>query len=180
MVAAEGRAERQSDIILTVPVDAVVGAGNLSGSHVINSNAGVMKRTQRMLGSMLLAAWLLGCGDDGIPNPPFGDPLPDGGDSKDAGEGVVPSGPQGDLKASEGVVDACPGTYTGLTWDCQNRFVYGINYAWRRFGGDFGGVTAWETPGVAANREVYVENLDNLTPFAEAHPCEARYFRAGR
>jgi hypothetical protein len=46
-------------------------------------------------------------------------------------------------------VDACPAP-KGVVWECEKRFMYGTNYAWRTFGGDFGGYSAWGASGVAA------------------------------
>jgi len=47
--------------------------------------------------------------------------------------------------------DACPAP-AGVTWQCEKRFAYGTNWAWRDFAGDFGG--GWG-PGVAADRSSF-------------------------
>jgi hypothetical protein len=47
-------------------------------------------------------------------------------------------------------VDACPYEY-GIKWDGKKRFLYGMNYAWNQYGGDFGGLAAWNWKGVTAN-----------------------------
>ena len=39
----------------------------------------------------------------------------------------------------------------GIDWQCKLRFMYGINYPWHHFGGDFGGIPAWNQPGISAN-----------------------------
>lgn len=46
--------------------------------------------------------------------------------------------------------DACPAPKGGVTWDCRKRFMYGTNWAWGQWGADFGGITAWNKPGVKA------------------------------
>ncbi len=47
--------------------------------------------------------------------------------------------------------DACPASGAGVTWSCEKRFMYGANWAWRSFAGDFGGVASWGLAGVDAN-----------------------------
>jgi hypothetical protein len=48
-------------------------------------------------------------------------------------------------------VDSCPVASSGITWGCEKRFMYGTNWAWRNFGGDFGGISAWGQEGVLAS-----------------------------
>ena len=40
--------------------------------------------------------------------------------------------------------------------------MYGINYAWRNFGGDFGGIDAWGFPGVSGDAAGYVRACDQV------------------
>lgn len=58
-------------------------------------------------------------------------------------------------------VDSCP-VDQGVPWSCQKRFMYGMNYAWRNFAGDFGGVTPWTIPGVSAAPDDYDADLADM------------------
>lgn len=58
-----------------------------------------------------------------------------------------------------GCADACPAPQGGLTWQCERRFAYGVNWAWKGWGGDFGGIAAWGTPGVAAARDRFSADM---------------------
>lgn len=58
-------------------------------------------------------------------------------------------------------VDRCP-VADGVAWRCQRRFVYGTNWAWRYFGADFGGITAWKQAGVAKDSGAYSEALSQI------------------
>jgi hypothetical protein len=97
--------------------------------------------TQRSLVSACALAALLACG------------MPGGGPGDLAGGD--PSAPGGGTGQGGGGADACVpdscATDAGVTWQCKTRFMYGANWAWRSFAGDFGGVTAWGVKGVAAN-----------------------------
>jgi hypothetical protein len=48
---------------------------------------------------------------------------------------------------------------TGIDLVCKRRFALGINYAWRNFGADFGGLASWSIQGVAAAPEGYAADL---------------------
>src|SRR5262249_11424000 len=52
--------------------------------------------------------------------------------------------------------DSCPRS-GGVPRACQLRFVYGVNYAWHSFAGDFGGIPAWNQHGVSAEPAVATE-----------------------
>jgi hypothetical protein len=56
--------------------------------------------------------------------------------------------------------DECP--FGGLVHACKDRFALGINYAWRDFGADFGGMQAWELGGITANVATYNQDLSNM------------------
>jgi len=71
---------------------------------------------------------------------------PDDAGARDSGGGTVDAGPAGDGGMC---VDTCPAAH-GVTWRCETRFMYGDNFAWSHFAGDFGGIGAWGQPGVAA------------------------------
>lgn len=57
------------------------------------------------------------------------------------------------------VIDQCP-VAGGVTWQCKKRFMYGVNYAWHHFGGDFGGISSWNQAGVAGTPAVDLELAD--------------------
>ena len=48
---------------------------------------------------------------------------------------------------------------TGVTWQCEKRFMYGLNFAWQSFGGDFGGYG--NQRGVAQNTSAINTKLQN-------------------
>jgi hypothetical protein len=54
--------------------------------------------------------------------------------------------------------DACP-MATGIEYACKQRFALGLNYAWRNFGADFGGLAAWNIQGVSAASAGYLADL---------------------
>ncbi len=57
--------------------------------------------------------------------------------------------------------DPCP-VAGGIPWQCQQRFLYGINYAWRNFGADFGGIEAWGQPGVSTAPTPVLDDLKDM------------------
>jgi hypothetical protein len=99
------------------------------------------------LASCAIAA-LLACG------------LPGGGPNVDLpiGNGA-PGGSGGDASAC--TPDACAAK-AGVTWECKTRFMYGANWAWRSFAGDFGGVAAWGLRGVDANPGPFSDALASM------------------
>ncbi|HOX47110.1 MAG TPA: Ig-like domain-containing protein [Myxococcota bacterium] len=54
--------------------------------------------------------------------------------------------------------DDCP-VADGVLYGCERRFVYGVNWAWKNWCGDFGGVSAWGFQGVAADREAFSADM---------------------
>jgi hypothetical protein len=57
--------------------------------------------------------------------------------------------------------DECPFA-NGIAFACKKRFALGINYAWRNFGADFGGLAAWSIQGVAAAPAEYLADLKEM------------------
>ncbi len=82
-----------------------------------------------------------GPGDDGISS--------DGGDD---GADAVDGG------GDPGCVDPCPFA-AGVAYGCERRFMYGVNWAWKNWCGDFGGISAWGFPGVAADRQAFSADM---------------------
>lgn len=123
-----------------------------------------------------------GCGDDSTAGPDDGgDAVEAADDSTDetGGDGDAPFEAEAEAEAdvaddappdvpadAEGddggaCVDDCP-VASGIAWGCKRRFVYGVNYAWRHFAGDFGGIAAWGQTGVAADRASYRADLQRM------------------
>ncbi|WP_437811246.1 hypothetical protein [Sorangium sp. So ce1078] len=63
---------------------------------------------------------------------------------------------------SAAVGDQCPAPSGGISWNDRVRFMYGVNYAWSQFGGDFGGITGWNVRGVAAAQGEHAANLADM------------------
>jgi len=78
------------------------------------------------------------------------------------GGGVLDSGPGGDAAGDDAGCPATCSAATGVATACGTRFAYGVNYAWRDFAGDFGGVGAWGIDGVAARRSTYAGDLADM------------------
>ncbi|MBN1774335.1 MAG: hypothetical protein JXB32_23950 [Deltaproteobacteria bacterium] len=86
----------------------------------------------------------------------------DGGEDPAADvEADRPADADGEADDGGGCIDDCP-VATGIAWGCKRRFLYGMNYAWRHFAGDFGGIAAWSQTGVAADREAYRADLQEM------------------
>jgi hypothetical protein len=71
--------------------------------------------------------------------------------------GGTDSGPD-----SSSCVDSCPAPKGGVTFGCEKRFLYGVNYAWKNWAADFGGVAAWSSPGVSANKAAVLADLQDM------------------
>lgn len=78
----------------------------------------------------------------------------DGTESSDESVGEETMGPPCD--------DRCPAPNGGIEWDCQQRFAYGVNYAWHHFAGDFGGIPMWNQLGVSGQPELIGAELQQM------------------
>ncbi len=80
-----------------------------------------------------------------------------------SGAGAGGGGGQGctgdDCVDPEPCNDNCPYP-DGVEWVCKLRFMYGINYAWHHFAGDFGGISQWNQQGVSGNPAVETDLAD--------------------
>jgi hypothetical protein len=56
------------------------------------------------------------------------------------------------------MADECP-MASGLELACKKRFALGMNYAWRNFGADFGGLKAWSVQGVSGAPDAFAADL---------------------
>jgi hypothetical protein len=121
--------------------------------------------------------FLLGCGsDDSGGSPGSGGQGTGGSNTGGSGNsGTGGSGTGGDGGTSTGgsggsstggsgggsCTDVCAAA-NGIEWDCKKRFLYGVNYAWDVFSGDFGGISEWGQAGVAANAAKHDANLKKM------------------
>lgn len=58
--------------------------------------------------------------------------------------------------------DTCPAPDGGVTIRCEKRFMYGVNYAWSSFAGDFGGISAWSQQGVSGAKAARTTDLTDM------------------
>ena len=72
------------------------------------------------------------------------------------------TGRGGSTGACSAADDTCPAAKGGVTWNCKNRFAYGVNYAWAYFGGDFGGIAAWSQKGVAGDKAARTTEMTEM------------------
>jgi hypothetical protein len=78
-----------------------------------------------------------------------------GGDGTGGGSAAVTTdaGTDGPRSGADGApapcIDTCPGIKNGIVSGCKKRFVYGVNYAWHTYSGDFGGIYKWSFEGVS-------------------------------
>jgi len=106
-----------------------------------------------------------GCGTHGVEIPDAGQADAGGTDAvADAGGDATQPG-DASLEGSAGdggpCVDQCPAPH-GVTWGCEQRFMYGVNYAWLNFAADFGGNTVWDQGGVTAESATHAQNLADM------------------
>lgn len=57
--------------------------------------------------------------------------------------------------------DSCAAPH-GVTWGCEKRFMYGMNWAWKQFGADFGGISAWGQKSVSQSPADYAPWLADM------------------
>lgn len=82
-----------------------------------------------------------------------------------SGGGASAAGGAGGSAAGAGggaCTDTCPAPNGGVTWSCEKRFMYGVNYAWKAFAGDFGGVPSWGQSGVSGNVSAISADLADM------------------
>ncbi|WP_437275481.1 endo-1,4-beta-glucanase [Sorangium sp. So ce375] len=57
--------------------------------------------------------------------------------------------------------DECP-FEAGVEIACRLRFMYGVNYAWRDFGADFGGQSKWSQAGISGKKSKVLADLQDM------------------
>ncbi|WP_233562189.1 endo-1,4-beta-glucanase [Sorangium cellulosum] len=77
------------------------------------------------------------------------------------GPTATSSGASGGDGTCAGVEDACA-FEGGVEIDCHRRFMYGVNYAWRDFGADFGGQTRWSQAGISGKKNQVLADLQDM------------------
>ncbi len=86
----------------------------------------------------------------------------DGGTSVVALTDAAAQTPDGDGSAEAGrCSDSCPQP-NGLEVGCETRFLYGVNYAWKNWVADFGGVSVWGQKGVSQNQTAIMPDLMDM------------------
>ncbi|WP_437736929.1 hypothetical protein [Sorangium sp. So ce1335] len=133
-------------------------------------------RHARALGrSLLLTAAFLALGacrvTGSIDGAAAGDQGGGGGGASPKDEHGVQGSDEGDQAGQGGgdeeagtvaCVDECPANGGGITVGCKKRFLFGMNYAWHNFAGDFGGIAAWDKRGVTAEADTHARNLADM------------------
>src|SRR5579862_7300676 len=113
-------------------------------------------------------------GDDGSSESSGSGSASDGSNGGSSGGSVDDSGTSGgstDGAAAEGgssggaeagpCTDMCPAS-NGVQLGCEKRFAYGVNYAWKNWVADFGGVAAWGQKGVSQNQAAIQTDLQDM------------------
>jgi hypothetical protein len=91
----------------------------------------------------------------------------DDGSTEDAGSVTAEEGGSTDGSGSSGgdgaaCTDMCPAPSAGITSGCEKRFLYGVNYGWKTWVADFGGVSAWGQSGVSQNQAAILSDLQTM------------------
>ncbi|WP_233561250.1 hypothetical protein [Sorangium cellulosum] len=84
------------------------------------------------------------------------------GGGEDGQGGGGDGGDGGGDASTVACVDECPANGGGITVGCKTRFLFGMNYAWHNFAGDFGGIAAWDKRGVTAEAETHAKHLAGM------------------
>jgi hypothetical protein len=84
------------------------------------------------------------------------------GTADDGGTGTATATGTGTGTGTGECEDPCPAPNGGVEWECKLRFMYGLNYAWHHFAGDFGGIAPWNQSGVAGNEQVHAQKLQDM------------------
>ncbi len=106
-------------------------------------------------------ALLLACGGDDVQQGADGGDLVDGGASVDGTGASDAAATDAGTDSDAAESDLCPFA-GGVTWLGKTRFVYGVNYAWLHFAGDFGGISAWGQSGVVGEAAAHTANLADM------------------
>ncbi|WP_437567315.1 endo-1,4-beta-glucanase [Sorangium sp. So ce542] len=81
--------------------------------------------------------------------------------STGTGEPVGSSTSSGGEPSTCTAADECP-FEAGVEIACRLRFMYGVNYAWRDFGADFGGQSRWSQTGVSGKKGQVLSDLQDM------------------
>jgi hypothetical protein len=86
----------------------------------------------------------------------------DSGTSSGSTDGAAPADGGSSSGAEAGpCTDTCP-VDGGVPVGCEKRFAYGVNYAWKNWVADFGGVSAWGQKGVSQNQTAIQTDLQDM------------------
>ncbi|WP_437934733.1 endo-1,4-beta-glucanase [Sorangium sp. So ce341] len=109
-----------------------------------------------------------GTGGGGPTGTGGGAPTGTGGGGPTGGPASTGSGePVGSSTSSGGEPSACTAAdecpfEAGVEIACRLRFMYGVNYAWRDFGADFGGQSRWSQTGVSGKKSQVLSDLQDM------------------
>ncbi|KYG01422.1 endo-1,4-beta-glucanase [Sorangium cellulosum] len=121
-----------------------------------------MRNWLLLVGVLQLTAAGLGCGDGTGDGGEGGAGAPTGGTaSTGTGEPVGSSTSSGGEPSACTAADECP-FEAGVEIACRLRFMYGVNYAWRDFGADFGGQSRWSQAGVSGKKGQVLSDLQDM------------------
>jgi hypothetical protein len=128
------------------------GGGSSEGSHA-STDGGTTSGTSSGTGATGSSGGSATAGDDGGETSSSGTSSSGTGSSGTSSGaassgGTSSGGDAGGGSADGGCIDKCPAPNDGVTFGCEKRFLFGVNYAWKNWGSDFGGGGA----GVAGNQ----------------------------
>ncbi|MDC0677884.1 endo-1,4-beta-glucanase [Sorangium atrum] len=90
---------------------------------------------------------------------PTGGPASTGSGDPVAGSSTSSGGEPSACAGAE--EDECP-FEAGVEIACRLRFMYGVNYAWRDFGADFGGQSKWSQAGISGKKSQVLADLQDM------------------
>jgi hypothetical protein len=101
-----------------------------------------------------------------VPIDDSGELASDAGAIDEASDNVSGDGAVVSARDAEGAglacSDACAPPSSGVTFGCEKRFLYGVNYAWKTWVADFGGIAAWGDKGVSENQAAIASDLQAM------------------
>ncbi|WP_437740125.1 endo-1,4-beta-glucanase [Sorangium sp. So ce1504] len=90
---------------------------------------------------------------------PTGGPASTGSGDPVAGSSTSSGGEPSECAGAD--EDECP-FEPGVEIACRLRFMYGVNYAWRDFGADFGGQSKWSQAGISGKKSQVLADLQDM------------------
>ncbi|WP_437980454.1 endo-1,4-beta-glucanase [Sorangium sp. So ce117] len=130
------------------------GPSNSSGAGApASSGAGAGSSTGSGAGAGSSTGSSTGAGE------PSGGPAGTGSGDPVAGSSTSSGGEPSECAGAD--EDECP-FEAGVEIACRLRFMYGVNYAWRDFGADFGGQSKWSQAGISGKKSQVLADLQDM------------------